>query len=915
MTEDLNLFSYTDSESNSENILVMGNPGAGKTEYISNFAVELIKKGTSPEDILCITFTNKASDEMRERIDGKLQAAGLIQDAFRINVSTFHAFAMDQLGRLLSRPRLASVNFIRSSILKSIRARKAFGYGDNYIRNELLPKIENAIRYVKSFNVEADSIDPAKLRKLILKGISEGGSKSLETEEILALGEHFLFFMKDYSEALKRSQLLDYNDLLADWLKLPSEKKRIYRWVLVDELQDLNEMEFEIALKAGENHVLVGDRKQSIFGFQGGSSYNFSRFIGSLRAKNEPLLNNHRSTEQILRYAKEFYRKNSIGPMPSELENLRSDKDKNGEVAVVHVADDPLSALMPILKTSPETGTTAIIVRRNRQVQEIAQYLDKAGVRYETTTPWNLNESSKGDIIRYLRSVISPGRDTIISALFTPYSETIISRAFSVSAKYKWKDIPIPALKEFAPSLHSDITSKRSVDGINTMMTDKILPIAASLGRDHFYAALSVQNAIAEYFAESTAPDLDELLDYISISEYEDEVPIGDEKLVLTTVHKAKGMEFDNVIYCPASSGDRTSYIDIIARAIILCAKDIDVNQELRDEESRIDFVAITRAKKSLELIVPKRNRSRYYIDKICQFSEHASTVDENTEEGRLSRAYQLFLHGHSDEALDLSSPKRDWVVNAINEFFNASIPLSFSMVEKISSPFEFLTSYIFSIREPTRGMTKGSYIHSSAEKLFKGEKVENIPEDYLLAFENLKLVNQEIMKETGMKQQSSELSLNVPVGTLFEGISEKYSKMPFKGKLDAVFESSDGKVLIVDYKTDAYQYDNAISDHRLQLYIYKKMYSAAYKLDLPRIQIAAAYVNLVGRVNTGEVKSWIDRTEPNKRKIDGFVKLLGKMFTYKDNPEVFIEDLLSEEDLGSNLQREIRGILGYKGS
>jgi DNA helicase-2/ATP-dependent DNA helicase PcrA len=910
MSDRNNLESFSEERIDTRNILVIANPGTGKTEEIANFAVRLVKEGVDPRNILCVTFTNRAAAEMQQRIGSKLIDAGLKEAAFAINVSTFHAFALDEISTFSGSAKIAPTNFIRASILRTIREKKMFSYGDQYIVGELLGKIENAIRYAKSFNISPSEIDDASLNTALSAILLEGNSRSMSDDEIRAFAGHFLQIMKSYQDALASANMLDYNDLLSRWLSLPDGKRRLYDWVLVDELQDLNELEFQIALRSAGNHFLVGDPKQSIFGFQGGSLKNFRDFTSSISCEKRYLTDNYRSTDQILAFAKSFYQKNGESSFATEISDLKSHDGKQGEKVKIFFTEEPERAAASLVLDANNNGVTAIITRRNDQLQEIASQLEASGIRFGTTSPWTLSEPSRLDILRYLKAVILPRKETFIPAIFTPYSELMISEAFDISSKYKWTDLPLKEMEKLAPSLYKDISERRSKDGLLLIMETKILPIASSLGKDHFFAALSIQNALKEYFEQADAPDLEELLDYLSISNYEEDVSPGESNLILTTVHKAKGMEFDHVIYVPSNASERTTFIDIVTRAIIMAAKGIDIRQELRYEDSRIDFVAVTRARADLSILIPQKLSARYVDPDTCETSMLSPDTTIGEMEKLYSRAYQHFVHGRDDQARSIIKHSGEWLRDSIHSYFRSNFTLSYSMISRIESPFNFLKDYIFNIREPSRGMTKGTAIHNYAEMLFRGEDVKDVPDDHKAALENLKSVVEEIEKEFNAKLTASEMSIKLPVGEIFETVDPKYASLLFTGKLDAVFTSTDGKTIIADYKTDAYENDTYTSDHRLQLYIYKLMYSRKFMTDTKKIRIATLYVNLIGRINTGRVDRKIDRTEPTQRKIDGFVKALNRLLNYKSDPDSFLRDLMQERDLGLNLQQEIKNII-----
>src|SRR3989344_5784971 len=153
--------------------------------------------------------------------------------------------------------------------------------------------MENLLRYLKSFGITPDKINLKKVKEFIQD------TEKFDKEQLEKFAEDFLEIYKDY-ELKKSKKGIDYADMLINFLNLKNHKK--FKYVLIDELQDVNTIEADIALKSGENYVAVGDKKQAIFGFQGGSIINFKKFGNS---KQFILSENFRSTNEVLDYARE----------------------------------------------------------------------------------------------------------------------------------------------------------------------------------------------------------------------------------------------------------------------------------------------------------------------------------------------------------------------------------------------------------------------------------------------------------------------------------------------------------------------------------------------------------------------------------------------------------------------------------
>ena len=145
------------------NILVTANPGTGKTLLLAHKYLSLIENGINPKDILCLTFTEKAKREMEDRIVklSKQQKANL--DIKNLNVYTFHSYALNNLNS----NEIISPNLLRFTIYLYIKENKILNYSDKYILDTLVPKIENLIRYLKSFGILSDKINKKTAKRFL----------------------------------------------------------------------------------------------------------------------------------------------------------------------------------------------------------------------------------------------------------------------------------------------------------------------------------------------------------------------------------------------------------------------------------------------------------------------------------------------------------------------------------------------------------------------------------------------------------------------------------------------------------------------------------------------------------------------------------------------------------------------------
>ena len=164
-----------------ENTIVVSNPGTGKTTTLSFKVIDLLENGVKPEEILCITFTAKAKKEMFDKIYSMAQGRFPDSDILKIRIHTFHGFTYDYLSEAgFISSEIIGNNFLRYAIFENLIENKAFTYEKEYIIDTLMPKVENAIRYIKSFGVTNDKIDIAKTSALIEQNFTPTKSYSVK---------------------------------------------------------------------------------------------------------------------------------------------------------------------------------------------------------------------------------------------------------------------------------------------------------------------------------------------------------------------------------------------------------------------------------------------------------------------------------------------------------------------------------------------------------------------------------------------------------------------------------------------------------------------------------------------------------------------------------------------------------------
>ena len=358
--------------------IIVANPGTGKTTEIVAEVARLLISGIKGEDIACVTFTNKAADEMKKRVFQKIRKdlPGMLNEAFQIEVSTIHGYALSHLQALGKTSEITSNTTLRFVIYQRLLELNTFSYGRDYIIENLVPKFENSIRYLKSFGILPGQIDKVQVSRLTIEKMATSRNLSLSKEATERLVKDFVEVFATYEKYKDEHNVVDFNDLLRDFNSLENFPRRSH--VLVDEFQDLNRLQTDIVSRMAKNRFFVGDRKQSIFGFQGGSLSSFHRFLDDSGFNVDGRSQNHRSTNNILGFAKNYYMAYSADEgSRKEVENLSNPDKEDGEKVSLIASPDPESNAVALVisflsENRNESDDISVIARTNSQVEKIS---------------------------------------------------------------------------------------------------------------------------------------------------------------------------------------------------------------------------------------------------------------------------------------------------------------------------------------------------------------------------------------------------------------------------------------------------------------------------------------------------------------------------------------------------------------
>lgn len=593
-------------------VLVLAGAGSGKTRVLTSRIAYILREGKAElSNILAITFTNKAAAEMKERLERLLDRQFSYDEGKWI--CTIHSMCVKILRQFADRAGLKENFSIYSEVERANVIKKSFRELD-FDDEKLLKNAKYHIGNAKMLGLEPDQY-ARKYR----------GERNIE--QVVAVYEK-------YDEHLRANNALDFDDLLLRTLRLLrsdgetrdylSEK---FKYVLVDEFQDTNTVQYQIIkLLSGKhgNIFAVGDDDQSIYGWRGAEIENILKFDKDFpAAKIYKLERNYRSTNSILKLANAII-KNNISRRGKQLWTEQSDGDKPVCYQAEEEAAEALYTARAIAEGVAAGGRYsdyAVLMRINALTRAYEQEFTKYGIPYKVFGGFRFFERKEiKDVLAYLRLISNPFDDEALERIINVPRRGIGGRTVELMSEYAGRtglsmydaavdggDLPFPKstkdkLKDFANLIKGFIIS--SIDSpVNELVREVIalsdLRSAYDDGTDEGDGKLANLDefiaSVDDYSRLNPQATLDEYLNQVTLSSDLDEMDGGD-YVTLATIHAVKGLEFSNVFICGLEDG------------IMPSSRSEQDGRDL-EEERRLMYVAITRAKKHLWLT---RSKSRY---------------------------------------------------------------------------------------------------------------------------------------------------------------------------------------------------------------------------------------------------------------------------------------------------------------
>jgi len=948
-------------------VMVIAGAGTGKTQTIALRIGRILQETQiNPSNILCLTFTENASLNMRERL---LDLIG--PSSYSVRIATFHAFcnsvikdhpeyflkstveseAIDDItqieivrsliDKLPSASPLKNLNFTyfyQKDIISTLSTLKkenisparfdellkhaadfvilASPVADKLQTIRATPKAASEITALISDLIASPKIDPlyqVRLKYFLNLYHSEASSLSdlkKNVKDFIESVNNNLPKLRDlsliyqsYQDTLQQRGLYDYEDMIL-WVilalqthqELLSQYQELYQYLLVDEFQDTNSAQMEILNlltknQSNPNLFVVGDDDQSIYRFQGASVENVYTFYQKYQ-KNLKLIvlkNNYRSHQLILDSSQDVINHNLsritqyISNLDKSLKSVSTfDPDPINLFAANSIAEENYWVSEKI-KTLVDSGVTpkniAVLYRNNADINDLLPYLSQKSLHYLRSDSINILDTPKiQQLLTLLKYLADPKNDTllfhVLSYKFIHLNSLELYQLFHLTSKEKRPLSELIFDKEFINKNFSGRFAKNL--NVFALRVAKIQKLSKSLPADELFnliirkfkylpfilktgnlSLLKQLNTLYSHLKQSLLVDKIDLFSWVKKLDllFENNISLNspplladvDNSLRLMTVHKAKGLEFEHVFLIKVLSGkwDNSFSRSLIKLPLGILNYDIATPESL-EEDRRLFYVALTRAKKQVYISYSRFNDSRreqlasQFVSEINPKLIEKTTTDSTIEKESLT---SLFHPGTPKlQSTDLKSYLQNYLdtqyrfnITHLNSYLKCPLCFFFKTILRLPYPKTKSLSFGTSVHGALAYLTE---IYKKENKLISLDRFLSIF-DFNLKRENLSnndfqdLLNHGHQVLTNYYEHyKNDFNGHCFTEHDFKSHNVRLNDIPLTGKIDKIEFLSGNQVNVVDYKTgkpdSKYQELSPEGDYFRQLVFYKLLCSEA---------------------------------------------------------------------------------------
>lgn len=607
-------------------VLVLAGAGSGKTRVLTSRIAYIIREGKAElSQILAITFTNKAAGEMKERL------SHVIGEGEGKWICTIHSMCVKILREFAAEAGFKPNFSIYSETERSNVIKKCLQELDYDV--ELLKKAKYHIGNAKMLGQDPDTY-----------------AKQNDERDM----DRIVIAYERYNRHLKENNALDFDDLLLETLRLLRRNKEVkdylsdkFKYILVDEFQDTNAVQFNIIKLLSEKHgniFAVGDDDQSIYGWRGAQIDNILRFDKEFTgAKVYKLERNYRSTGNILALANSIIQNN----VRRKGKTLWTEEGEGDKCVYYQAEEEALEALYAakIISDGVLHGAKysdyAVLMRINALTRSYEQEFTKYGIPYKVFGGFKFFDRKEiKDVLAYLRLISNPYDSEAVERIINVPRRGIGGKTLEAMRNYAEETgltlydacvdcdtLPVNGgvkdkLKDFA-ALIKDFIIESQTESVSQLVRDVL--IATELKREYDDGTDEGDGKLAnldefiasvdEFTKLNPAANLTDYMNQVTLTTDLDAMDEGD-YVTIATIHAVKGLEFPTVIICGLEDG-------------IMPSSRSEADGRSMEEERRLMYVAITRAEKNLYLT---RSKSRYLYGR-REFSRPSKFILELSKE------------------------------------------------------------------------------------------------------------------------------------------------------------------------------------------------------------------------------------------------------------------------------------------
>ena len=583
-------------------LLVLAGAGAGKTKTVTYRILNIILKGVNPENILAVTFTNKAANEMKERIKNILSSQNVLLDGENSTpfVSTFHGLGA----------------YIIKENAKEVGIKKHFSI---YDRADSKRAIKEALEKV---GYSSKEFEPNKILSVISreKGNFISVSDYLESDRGGYFGDIVAKVWQEYELILKKENALDFDDLLLVSTKLLQNEEirkkyeKKWKYIHIDEYQDTNKVQYKLVEAISKNHknvCVVGDIDQCVYGWRGANIKNIMNFEKDFsNAETVILEENYRSTQTILAVANKIIEKNKF-----RKEKILVTRNSLGEKISVfeamtenHEGDFVVEKIKELQKNGVCLSDIAVLYRANFQSRVLEESFLSKNVPYHILGTRFFERKEIKDIMAFLRYSLNPESISDLKRIINVPPRGIGKTTLLKIVEGKENLLPagmkakisnfrelMRRIKNFAlhnkPSKtiifiaeESGLLKEFDKSEEETERIENIKELSALAQR---YDNMFIDNESGLNIFEEA---IEKMIEDVSLASDQDGDKENVDAVRLMTVHASKGLEFSYV------------FVTGLEEGLFPHNRDDAQSEEESEEERRLFYVAITRAKKKLVL-------------------------------------------------------------------------------------------------------------------------------------------------------------------------------------------------------------------------------------------------------------------------------------------------------------------------